>query len=243
MRVLPVILFLLAIPACVEPGEPVEESVHYMLFVHGGISHRLVGFDPDDKAGITQRFYIGKHEVTNDQYAQFVRETGYDGKDHPSTKDSFLGHFVDGAPPESKGDHPVCNLNWYHASAYCEWLSKKTGLVFRLPAKNEWRYAARGKTGREFPWGDEWDATRCNSVGNQDGFLESAPVGSFPSGNTPEGVQDMAGNIWEWCEDRVLRGGPWCAGPELLATSKDASEDVDRADDKFGFRLVHVPSD
>jgi formylglycine-generating enzyme required for sulfatase activity len=198
-------------------------------------------------------FLVGRYEVTNAEYAAFVRATGYDGSDDPSSKptEPFLSHFSGGAPPPGLERHPVCHVNLMHARAYCRWLSGVTGRRVRLPRDAEWERAARGREGRTYPWGDEWDPRRCNwgdALGTErfgvvDGFAESAPVGSFPSGATPEGVHDLAGNIWEWTEDGSLRGGPWCLEPGAMKSEARAAEDVHRADDKFGFRiLVEVDS-
>ncbi|MCH8274464.1 MAG: SUMF1/EgtB/PvdO family nonheme iron enzyme [Armatimonadetes bacterium] len=197
------------------------------------------------RQGAVGGFYIGKYEITNAQYKAFVDETGYDGSDHPSSKftEPFLGHWVNGTYPDGQAKHPACYVNWHHAEAFCDWLSKKTGKVVRLPADDEWEFAARGEKGRIYPWGDDWQPAFCNwgDEGKTDGYELSAPVGSFPSGATPEGVHDLAGNIWEWTAEKSLRGGPWCLDPDSMRAEWKAIEDTDRADDKFGFRIVMEP--
>lgn len=193
-------------------------------------------------------FLIGRYEVTSEQYAAFIHATGYDGSDDPSSKptEPFLADWKDGKPPADRARYPVCCVNLAHARAYCRWASKATGRTVRLPTDAEWDLAARGVEGRTYPWGNDWDPRRCNwgdseggdHFGAVDGFAESAPVGSFPRGATPQGVHDMAGNIWEWSEEGHLRGGPWCMGPETVRSETKAREDIHRADDKFGLRVV-----
>ncbi len=204
----------------------------------GGCEHELVWIDPGD--GVDRGFWIGRYEVTNAQFAVFVAATGYDGSDHPSSKptEPFLAHFENGQPPAGEATHPVCNVNLHHARAYCAWLSQSTGRRVRLPRDAEWQLAATGGQQRVYPWGDAWDPTRCNWGAPDDGFVASAPVGSFPSGVSTTNVHDLAGNIWEWTQEGHLRGGPWCMGAESVRVADIADEDDDRADDKFGLRIV-----
>ncbi len=185
-------------------------------------------------------FRIGKFEVTKAQFRAFVLETGYDGAAFPSSKSSepFLNEWNAGTFPKGQERYPVCNVNWHHAKAFCAWLAKKSGMPVRLPTDAEWTLAAAGASGRKYPWGNRWEAGRCNTGTAEDGFPEAAPVGSFPRGATPEGVQDMAGNIWEWTAEGHLRGGPWCMGPETVLCATIAHEDTERCDDKFGLRIV-----
>ena len=157
-------------------------------------------------------YYIYKNEVTVAQYRQFCIATG---------------HAMPEAPQWGLlDDHPVVNVSWDDASAYAQW----AGVC--LPTEAQWEKAARGGDGRVFPWGNTWDAGKCsNSVGDLNPG-KTSPVGSFVAGASPYGVQDMAGNVWQWCEDwydekyyqntparnpigpdtgmgRVLRGGCW----------------------------------
>ncbi len=155
-------------------------------------------------------YYIGKYEVTNKQFAKFVNETGY------NAGGDWKKYYNSGTE-----DHPVVCVRWYDAKAYCNWAK------LRLPTEAEWEKAARSTDGREYPWGNEWDSSRCNF--NSSG---TNPVGSYSSGASPYGCLDMVGNVCEWCSDwydrlyyssspqsnpqgteignlRVLRGGSW----------------------------------
>lgn len=166
-------------------------------------------------------FLVDKHEVTNRQYKRFCDATGKSYPSDPGFWD-MPDYFI--ACP----DHPVLNVSWYDAKAYCEWAGK------RLPTEAEWEKAARGADARKHPWGNsEPGGTRCNILDNPDGYRHTSPVGVFPAGASPYGALDMAGNVWEWCNDwyeidyyskspshnppgpttgssRVIRGGSWC---------------------------------
>ena len=136
-------------------------------------------------------FKIGKYPVTNAQYLRFVQATGHE----------WLSD--DGRCPE-RANYPAMYVSWYAALAYCEWLTQTwrgegklaADEVVRLPAEAEWEKAARGSDGRLWPWGNEWDETRCNN--SELGLGRACAVGLFPNGASPYGCLDMAGNVWEW---------------------------------------------
>ena len=91
---------------------------------------------------------------------------------------------------------PVVGITWFEARGYCAWLSAQTGDSYRLPTEAEWEAAARGQTGREYAFGERYDPAYCNTFETH--IRGTTPVGVFPGGQTPEGVADMSGNVWEW---------------------------------------------
>jgi formylglycine-generating enzyme required for sulfatase activity len=134
-----------------------------------------------------ERFQIARVSVTNAQYRLFVE----------AAEHTPPGHWEDGRVPRGLESHPVVNVSWHDAMAYCRWLSEATGKSIALPSEAQWEKAARGvRDRREYPWGDEWDETRCN--GDELGLEGTTPVGIFPEGASPYGCLDMAGNVWEW---------------------------------------------
>jgi len=169
-------------------------------------------------------YWIDRYEVTNRQFERFVNATGH--RTHAEKRGSSWGFDSSGdvwgpveglswrqpQGPGSRADpsHPVVHVSWSDAWAYAEWAGK------RLPTEAEWEKAARGTDGRKYPWGPQEPTGRLVNFADRqakqldlswadgsvdDGFAYTAPVGSFPSGKSPYGVEDMAGNVWEWCQD------------------------------------------
>jgi formylglycine-generating enzyme required for sulfatase activity len=251
----------------------------------------LMGSDPDtDKYADDNEqpqhtvflpdYYVARTPVTNSQYAAFVQATGYQtiaekegwgwgwtGKKwdeisgvnwrHPRGPDSDIS---------DKTDHPVVQVSWAGAVAFCRWLSQETGQTFRMPTEAEWEKAARGTDGWLYPWGNEWDKTRLNS--REDGVGDTTPASRYsPQGDSPYGAADMAGNIWEWCatkegksypydtvEDewssdylaepgvRVLRGGSWDSlQDDARCACRIRDENLFRYS-LVGFRVVVFPN-
>jgi formylglycine-generating enzyme required for sulfatase activity len=146
--------------------------------------------DPDDEQPqhtlYLPDYYLAKTPVTNAQYAVFVQATG-----HHQPK-----HWAGDRLPRGKEDHPVVNVSWHDAMAYCDWLTEVTGKSYCLPSEAEWEKGARGSDGRIYPWGNQWDAERCNSLEGRKS--DTTPVWAYPQGASPYGLLDMAGNVWEW---------------------------------------------
>ena len=138
-------------------------------------------------------YRIGKYPVTNAEYKRFVDETGH------TSPTNYNGTLLwdDNNYPAGKGNHPVVGTSWYDARAYCEWLGKKTGKPYRLPTEAEWEKAARSTDAREYPWGNDFDKTKCNTSESE--IRATTPVGIYLDGASPYGALDMAGNVWEWC--------------------------------------------
>jgi len=199
------------------------------------------------------RFYLSRHPITNAQYEMF--DPDHVRKRVPGTGDH----------------HPVVYVSSADAMKFCQWLSARDRRHYRLPTEAEWEYAARGSDRRRYPWGDQEgrgdlaNFADCNTVfawsarDIDDGFPESSPVGSFPLGASPFGMEDMAGNVWEWCSDfaeaykskprvnprgplsgshRIYRGGSWKSRfHSLRATTRGSNVPTYSCND-LGFRIV-----
>ena len=190
-------------------------------------------------------FLIDRFETTNAEFAQFVEATGYVTEvEQGGAKKNWRSYYTEG-----KDNHPVVKVSYRDSETYCQWIGK------RLPTEFEWEKAARGPDGFVYPWGDSMDSTRVN--GKESGLRGTAAVGSFSSGASPYGVEDMAGNVWEWTsspfigypgstyEDpfyspdlRVTRGGGWFDDPKQLRASNRSAASVETANDDLGFRCA-----
>jgi formylglycine-generating enzyme required for sulfatase activity len=229
------------------------------------------GGDPDErpmKRVTLDTFLLDVYEVTNERFARFAAATGHrTDAEREGWAWVWTGKWtkVQGADwrhPKGPGSsiaglerHPVAQVSWNDAAAYCRWAGK------RLPTESEWEGAGRGTDGRRWPWGDTFDRGRANTAGAEDGFPETAPVGSFPAGASPSGIHDLAGNVWEWVADwyaadayqkapaknprgptagklRVVRGGSWGSPPEWSTTTNRYSRVPDYRNNKIGFRCA-----
>jgi toxoflavin biosynthesis protein ToxD len=186
--------------------------------------------------------------VANIDYHRFVWETGH------RTPRYWVGFQY----PEGQQDQPVVEVSMEDAKAYCAWLNKNTGKTYRLPTEAEWEKAARGPDTRIYPWGQDFDPWRCNTL--ESGKRSTTAVGSYsPSGDSPYGVRDMAGNVWEWTtslempypykaddgrEDpastnvRVIRGGAWYYSRKLARCSAREGVKPTYISASVGFRLA-----
>lgn len=196
-------------------------------------------------------FSIGKYPVTVEEFRRFVEdeEGGY-AREQFWRAGGYQKEKVEVAPPDwdelvLHPNRPVVNVNWYAASAYCAWASARTGTVIRLPQETEWEFAARGTEGRKYPWG--WDEPKTNRA-NYDATNAGGvtPVGLFPAGNTPdpEGIADLAGNVWEWTgsdynEDRkVVRGASYIDDARRLRAAFRGRGGPGGRSGSMGFRCV-----
>jgi formylglycine-generating enzyme required for sulfatase activity len=204
-------------------------------------------------------FYMDKYEVTNALYKVCVDA----GACQVPANTSFGIHGgVHGTYGDPQFDnYPVIWVDWNRSKTYCEWRGA------RLPSEIEWEKAARGTDGRKYPWGDVIDPTFANYGINVPDkyngiFGKTTAVGSYPKGQSPYGIYDMAGNVWEWVADwydvypggdlsansafgqqtyRVLRGGSWNDDPDLLRTTFRGGNTPDTTVNYIGFRCASTP--
>jgi formylglycine-generating enzyme required for sulfatase activity len=199
------------------------------------------------------RFYISRFLITNADYEQFDRA-------HACKRAAGAGDR-----------HPVVYVSSLDAIKFCNWLSTRERRKYRLPTEAEWEYVAKGHDGRTFPWGNQDGRGDLANFADKNtvfawsdheidcGYAESSPVGAFPLGASPFGVEDMAGNVWEWCLDyyepyrsgpkinprgptigakRVYRGGSWKSRFSSLRTTVRGSNVPSFSCNDLGFRLV-----
>lgn len=230
-----------------------------MVLIPGG--EFIMGSDAEDAAPNEQPltpvtlsdFYMSRHPVTNLQYEQF-------NPSHRQKRMKGVG-----------GDHPVVYVTSLEAVRYCQWLSQKDGRTYRLPTEAEWEYAARGTDGRKYPWGNHdhrgdfanfADASTTfpwRDPQIHDGYPETSPIGAFPRGASFFGIDDMAGNVWEWCLDfyqplpgepkrnprglvsgsaRLYRGGSWKSRFTNLRATARSSNAPNYSCNDVGFRVL-----
>ena len=253
--------------SCSTPDATPVGSASAMLPVPAGPAllgcHQAVDAECEDDekpGGVVElaAFEIDATEVTVAQYRACV-DAGVcsaQGLELPSTGTADqpeLAWTCNWGKPDRDG-HPINCLDWDAAVAFCTWAKK------RLPTAQEWERAARGTDGRRYPWGNEAvqpapqanlaDKTVLNSKPGgwglaefDDGFVATAPVGSFPAGDSPTGAKDMAGNVWEFVaagDDtrHEMRGGAWSYYPIALRVSDKAYASNGRRNGDTGFRCA-----
>jgi|GEM_PF-2081792 len=199
-------------------------------------------------------FYMDIYEVTNAQYRAFCDSTS---RAYPSDPGFYTNYFTS----PTYASYPVVMVDWNDASAYATWAGK------RLPTEAEWERAAKGNTdNRLYPWGDAWVAANANVINNPaDGYTYTSPVGNYPNGISPAGCYDMAGNVFEWCEDdwhsnytgaptdgnawinnprgayRILRGGSWNVNQLNAPCAFRFFDSPTSRYNLYGFRCARTP--
>jgi len=198
-------------------------------------------------------YQIARTPVSNSEYYLFTWESGH------RVPRGWIGfHFA-----ESTAENPVVGVSWQDAQAYCNWLNDKfkkelEGKTYRLPTEAEWEKASRGLDDRLYPWGSEFDPWRCNTV--EAGKRGTTALGEYsPAGDSPFGVADMAGNVWEWTGSHlkpypydpkdgreaantpgeyVIRGGAWYYSHKLARCSAREGALLTFLSPALGFRLA-----
>ena len=179
-------------------------------FLMGGMAVR----ERPSRKVFLDAYRIGKNPVTVEEFMAYCADEKIDFSKFPRPSWGWID------------DHPMVRVNWQEARDFCIWAGGD------LPTEAQWEKAARGTDGREYPWGNDWDPSCCQcSMMTLGDAKSTSPVESHSTGASPFGCLDMAGNVWEWCQDwyaegsagqrphnptgpqtgtsRVLRGGSW----------------------------------
>jgi formylglycine-generating enzyme required for sulfatase activity len=239
---------------------------------------------PGVPEAVVEGFYLDVHPVTNDDYDAFVAEVAEYGHlwcHHDEPRDTNHARST-ADDPRCGGDHPATGVTWYDAVAYAAWCGK------RLPTEDEWERAARGDEHRRYPWGEDFLAGRVRGLHTVTGWAGgdldrpqwlrqlqdlqpdalpalTGPVGHYPGDESPFGIHDMCGNVWEWTATRFLdglpleprfgtmdpgdlwgewsaeaaiRGGAWSSPPALLTGVSRAGKLLVTRSTEIGFRCA-----
>ncbi len=240
----------------------VDDFGHYMALIPAGEFNMGSDTGENDEAPVhtvyLDDFYIDQYEITNEQYADFLNQQGNQsqgGKLWLDSSDADVRIHQSGGEWKADlgyGDHPVIEVTWYGANAYCDWRGA------RLPSEAEWEKTARGLEERTYPWGEGITCTKANYLGCVE---DTASVGMYLDGVSAYNVYDMAGNVFEWVSDwyddkyyrqspleyptgpgtgenRVLRGGSWLSSNKFLTVTNRGYSSPISSDNFFGFRCV-----
>lgn len=270
------------IPLPTEPpelGSTMVSLIDGMTMVYVPEGEFVMGSGPSDPdaredempqhSPVLSAYWIDQTEVTNAMFALFLQESGNQSEGGAlwlteNDPDSRLSQ-ADGQWQVEGGfeNHPVVEVTWYGASAYCQWAGRE------LPTEAQWEKAARGTTGFLYPWGNLFGADLANADntgdtctdGACDSFTGTAPVGSFPNGASPFGALDMAGNVWELTadyygadyyntvppqnpqgvqegENRVLKGGSFSSPERVPRGARRGEADPSGSNFNIGFRCA-----
>ena len=200
-------------------------------------------------------FCLSRNLVTNQEYLEFVRATsrpfpGISEADYQ--KQGFLVHpyskvrqflWNDNSYPPNTEQHPVVLISYQDALAYAQWKGKQTGDTYRLPTADEWEKAARGDNGDYFPWGNDWQREATNT--GSSGINYTSEIATFPLSKSQYGVEDMAGNVFEYTSTlkfagsrAVMKGCSWDDLPGFCRAAYQHTRPVNSRHILFGFRLV-----
>ncbi|MEP7288059.1 MAG: SUMF1/EgtB/PvdO family nonheme iron enzyme [Chloroflexota bacterium] len=159
------------------------------IYIPGGTVR--LKFLPNSRVNPTiveiESFHIAKYLITNAQYMIYVKETG---------RTPERSHHWDNGK-FNQPLQPIIDLRWQEAMLFCQWLSAKAGYLITLPTTAQWQRAAQGDDDRRYPWGDDWDPSRCNVEKSQIGH--TTPVTQYPQGASLYGMMDAIGNAFQWC--------------------------------------------
>ncbi|MDV7339527.1 formylglycine-generating enzyme family protein [Terasakiella sp. A23] len=222
---------------------------------------------------ILKSFSVSVGEITRQQFAAFLEDQP-DYKLAEACAGLFEGHFLKRKTAnwhnpgfDQMANHPVVCVRWRDALAYTEWISKKTGMSYRLLSEGEWEYVARAGTLNRYWWGEGLPGHIANCLTDcQDQYDATAPVYSMPP--NPFGLHHMLGNVWEWTQDcywadayrrfeghypkavvgnkgchRVIRGGSWLENAWSLRSSNREGWNPDIPLNDIGFRVARDGQD
>ncbi len=174
-------------------------------------------------------FWMQEQPVTCGDFSEFLSD---------DAGAPFLAAMARDGQQVWRKDWPVVGVSLDAARAYADWYSEKTGKPWRLPKEDEWEKAARGADGRTFPWGNFADELFCHVRSHELLPTHVVSVRSFPTDTSPYGVRGMGGNVREWCESGVVRGGSWNQTLEMARCAGRLAIAGDRGYADVGFRLV-----
>jgi formylglycine-generating enzyme required for sulfatase activity len=209
-------------------------------------------------------YSMGKYPVTNAQFAEFIKAGGYKNQQWWTEAGWAQREKEKWTEPRywqdkdfNAAEQPVVGVSWYESVAFCLWLSERSGEKIMLPSEEQWQYAAQGDDGRDYPWGKQWDGSRCNNNVGKNGIGKTSPVKQYEGkGDSPFGVVDMVGNVWEWCltdyfsqtndfnsttTNRGLRGGSWdYDSPDRFRCNERFRNGPQHGNQYHGFRLSRL---